>query len=65
MKLITLAIILALIFGLIYYTADTFDVVQIVGKHSIAFVVHVYKDLKEKSDKGEFNDVLEDIQKKS
>ncbi len=57
MRLITLLIVLALILGLIFYTADTFDVIKIVGKHSISFAINVYKDIKEKSDKGEFDDV--------
>lgn len=63
MKLLTILVVLALIFGLIFYTADTLDLVKIVGKHSATFAINIYKDIKEKSDKGEFDDVLSDLKK--
>ena len=63
MKLLTILVVLALIFGLIFYTADTLGVIKIVGKHSVTFAINVYKDMKEKSDKGEFDDVFSDLKK--
>ena len=63
MRLLTILVALALIFGLILYTSDTLDVIKIVGKHSVTFAINVYKDMKEKGDKGEFDDVFSDLKK--
>lgn len=46
MKLLTL-VILVVVLGLLFYTAQTFHVLQIVGKHSITFFQDVYRDLRE------------------
>ena len=46
MKMLTL-IILVVVLGLLFYTAQTFNVLQIVGKHSIMFFRDVYQDLRE------------------
>lgn len=45
MKLTTIVLILLLL-GLLFYTADTLDVIKIVGKHSITFVTNMYRDLR-------------------
>ena len=46
MKMLTL-IIIVIVLGLLFYTAQTFNVLQIVGKHSITFFQDVYRELRE------------------
>ncbi len=59
MKLLWIIIIILLILGLIYYTQDTIDVVEILGKHSLTFTKNVYNDISKKSD--DFKKITNDI----
>jgi hypothetical protein len=64
MRLSTIIIIFILIFSLYYYTAETFDMVEIVGKNVYSFVANVVLDFKEGQEKGTFDDIKEDLEKK-
>ncbi len=64
MKLATAIIILLLILGLYYYTAETYDIAKVVGKYAYEFISNVYQELKEKSEKGDFDKPVEDIKER-
>ncbi len=47
MRISTILIIIAMILALYYYTAQTFEVVEVVGKHVFALVKNIALDLSE------------------
>ncbi len=57
MKRLILIIILLLILGLIFYTAETKEIIKVTGEHSADF----YKDLKESKS---IQRILDDLREK-
>lgn len=61
MKLSTIVIIVLLIIALYYYTAQTFEVVEVVGKHVYAFIVGIGDDVYEEAQRGALRELNDDL----
>lgn len=52
---------LVIVLGILFYTAETLDVINIIGGHTGFFVKNVYEDIQEKNKDGDFDPIKEDV----
>ena len=61
MKFSTIILIILFIAALYYYTSETFEVVEIVGKHVFTFVTGMYKDVQQEVEEGTFDTAIHNL----